>query len=223
MGCCRDILFASIQENSKMTTEEEVQSDESLSEILTSRKNLVVLQKIGTEIETKRNAPQELWASLRDWGVAVATSTPLGLLHDVMEFCLAVFDSLEPNAELEERQRRIIHVNAMAVSLNVRIGATIQKLSGKDNVFLGKWGSVAVTSMIAMRQPDLDVGLILSAFGTFDPELQQVDQPELVLAVWLYSLYTYIFALAHDAVPAGILGIASLCVGLSVREAKGMV
>ena len=32
-----------------------------------------------------------------------------------------------------------------------------------------------------------------------------------------------IFALAHDAVPAGILGIASLGVGLSVREAKGMV
>ena len=196
---------------------------QSSRELMTQQENLAMLQKIGAEIEAKRNAPQELWMSLRSLGVTVATSTPLGLLHDVMEFCLAVFDSLEPNATQEERQKRIDHVNALAVSLNVRIGATIQKLSGKDNVFLGKWGSVAVTSMIAMRQPDLDVGLILSAFGTFDPELQHVDQPELVLAVWSYSLYTYIFALVHGKVPAGILGIASLGIGLSVREAKGMV
>ena len=50
-----------------------------------------------------------------------------------------------------------------------------------------------------------------------------MDQLELVLAVWSYSLCTYIFALAHGIVPAGILGFASLGGGLSVREAKGMV
>lgn len=50
-----------------------------------------------------------------------------------------------------------------------------------------------------------------------------MDRLELAITVWLYSLSMTIFALAHDPVPAVILGIAYLGVGLSVREAKGMV
>jgi len=140
-----------------------------------------------------------------------------GLLREVTEFSFAVFDSLEPNPVLEKRQRRIDHVNVLAVSLNLRIGAAVRSLSEKDKAFLGKWSIVTVTSMIAVRQPNPNVGLILSSFSTFELELQQVDQPELVLPVWLYSLYTTIFTSAHGTIPAGILGLASLGVGLSVR------
>lgn len=53
-----------------------------------------VLQCIGAEIESKQNAPQELWAALRGFLIADAESVPIGLVHDVVEFCLAVFDSL---------------------------------------------------------------------------------------------------------------------------------
>ena len=194
-----------------------------LSEALSSQGNLAVLEKIGAEIEAKRNAPQELWVSLRGFAVADMATVPLGLLHDVLEFCLAVFDSLEPNATREERQKRIAHVDALATPLNLRIGAALKKLSKKDNAFLGAWGAVVVTSMTAMRQPNPNVRLILAPFSAFDSELQRVDQPELAAVVWLYSLYTTIFASAHGTIPGGILGIASLGIGLSVREAKDMV
>ena len=193
------------------------------SDTVSSHGNLAVLQKIAAEIEAKRNASQELWVSLRGFAVADMATVPLGLLRDVMEFCIAVFDSLEPNATLEERQRRIGNVNALAVPLNLRIGVELKKLSEKDNAFLGAWGAVAVTSMTALRQPNPNVRLILAPFSAFDSELQQVDQSELVLAVWLYSFYTTIFASVHGTIPAGILGVASLGIGLSVREVKGMV
>ena len=143
---------------------------------------------------------------------------PIMFPHEPKEF-----DSLEPNATLEERQRRIGNVNALAVPLNLRIGMELKKLSEKDNAFLGKWGAVAVTSMTALRQPNPNVRLILSPFSAFDSERQLVDQPELATAVWLYSLYTTIFALAYGTIPAGILGIASFGLGLSAREVKGMV
>ena len=198
---------------------EEIQRDghQSSRELMVQQENLAVLQKIGTEIEAKYDAPQELWVALRGFAVADASTVCPGLLRDVIEFCLAVFDSIEPNAALEKRQRRIDHVNVLAVSLNLRIGAAVQSLSEKDKAFLGKWSIVTVTSMIAVRQPNPNVGLILSSFSTFELELQQVDQPELVLPVWLYSLYTTIFTSAHGTIPAGILGLASLGVGLSVR------
>ena len=182
-----------------------------------------VLHHIAAEIDAKRNAPQELWEALRGIVVANASPVPLGLLRDVVEFCLAVFDSVEPNVTSGERQMRIDHVNALAVPLNLRIGAELKRLSKKDNAFLGAWGAVVVTSMTAMWQPNPNVRLILAPFSAFDSELQQVDQPELVAAVWLYSLYAAIFGLAHGTIPGGILGIASLGIGLSVREVKGMV
>lgn len=194
-----------------------------LSAILPPRANLAVLQTIVAEIEAKHNAPQELWVSLRGFAVADMSTVPLGLLHDVLEFCLAVFDSVEPNITSEGRQRRIDHVNALAAPLNLRIGAGLKKLSEKDNAFLGAWGGVLVTCMTAMRQPNPNVRLILAPFSAFDSELQKVDQPELVLAVWLYSFYTTIFASVHGTIPGGILGIASLGIGLSIREVKGMV
>ncbi len=51
-----------------------------------------------------------------------------------------------------------------------------------------------------------------------DLERQNVNKEESALAVWLHSRYTTIFVAAHGTVPAGILGIASLGIGLSVRE-----
>ena len=185
--------------------------------------DVIIAQRVCAEIEAKRNAPQELWETLRGFAVADMVTVPLGLLRDVFEFCLAVFDSVEPNITSEGRQRRIDHVNALAAPLNLRIGAELKKLSEKDNAFLGAWGAVLVTCMTAMRKPNPNVRLILAPFSAFDSELQKVDLPELVLAVWLYSFYTTIFVSVHGTIPAGILGIASLGIGLSVREAKGMV
>ena len=54
-------------------------------------------------------------------------------------------------------------------------------------------------------------------------EARQVNNNKMVGAVWLYSFYTTIYALAYGTIPAGILGVASLGIGLSAREAKGMV
>lgn len=206
-----------------ITNEKERTAFQSSSKIMQTQDNLAVLQNISDEIEMKRNAPQELWVSLRGFAVADMATVPLGLLHDVLEFCLAVFDSVEPNITSEERQRRIDHVKALAAPLNLRIGAELKRLSKKDNAFLGAWGAVLVTSMTALRQPNPNVRLILAQFSAFDSELQQVDQPELAAAVWLYSLYTTIFASAHGTIPGGIMGIASLGIGLSIREVKGMV
>ena len=53
--------------------------------------------------------------------------------------------------------------------------------------------------------------------------LWQEHNPESVLAIWLYTLYSTIYASAFSTIPAGVLGIASLGVGLAVREAKEMV
>ena len=176
------------------------------------------LQRIGAEIEAKQNSPQELWESLRCSLVADSVSVSVVWMRDVLEFCLAVFDSLEPNASSEERGRRIAHVNGLAIPLNLQIGQAGKKLTEKDNAFIGRWGIVTGSSMLALRQPDPNLGLILSPFATFDAELQQTDHPELVLSVWLYSLYSAIFALAYGTIPAGILGVASFIIGLVIRK-----
>lgn len=42
-------------------------------------------------------------------------------------------------------------------------------------------------------------------------------------AILQHSLYATIFVSMHGKVPAGILGLVSLGVGLSVHEAKGKV
>ena len=185
--------------------------------------NLAMLQRIGTEIETHSNSPQKLWARLRDFAVANCVRCQTEMLRDVEDFCFAVFDCLEPNVSQDVREQRMIHVGALAVSLNLRIVDTGRRLTASDNAFLVKWNIVAGTSMVAVRQPNPDVGLILSAFASFDSELRQVDDPESVLAIWLYTLYSTIYASAFSTIPAGVLGIASLGVGLAVREAKEMV
>lgn len=180
-----------------------------------------VLQRVGAEFETKQNHPQELWVALRGFLTVNEEFAPVGLVHDVVEFCLAVFDSLEPNATLEERRRRVAHVNGLAVPLNLQIGQASQKLTEKDNAFIGRWSFIICSSMLAMRQPNLNIGLILSPFVTFDMELQQTNHPELALSVWLYSIYTDMFALAHGTIPAGILGVASFVIGL-VTQGTGV-
>ena len=144
----------------------------------------------------------------------------LQLMHDVIKFCLAVFDSLEPNATSEERCRRVAHVNGLAVPLNLQIGQADRKLTEKDNAFIGRWSIVTVSSMLAFRQPNSNARLALSPFVTFDLELQQTDHPELVLSIWLYSLYTFIFALAYGTIQADLLGVVSFCVGLATHNVK---
>ena len=180
--------------------------------------NLAVRQRIGTAIDTYRNSPQELWVGLRDFAVANCVRCQSGLLRDVEDFCFAVFDCLEPNVSREMREQRMIHVGALAVQLNLRIVDAGRRLTASGNAFLVKWNIVAGTSMVAVRQPNPDVGLILSAFASFDSELRQVDDPESVLAIWLYTLYSTIYASAFGTIPAGVLGIASLGVGLAEGE-----
>ena len=94
-----------------------------------------ITQRIVAEVEAKQNEPQELWVSLRGLVVTGKVFAPLGLLHDVIEFCLAVFDSLEPNASFDERQKRVAHAEALAILLNPKMGGMIRGLSAKDNVF----------------------------------------------------------------------------------------
>ena len=171
--------------------------------------------KIGTAIAAHCNSSQELWSSLRDFAVANCVRCQSGLLRDVEDFCFAVFDCLEPNVSQEEREQRMIHVGALTVPLNLQIVDAGRRLTASDNAFLVKWNIVVETSMVAMRQPNPDVGLILSAFASFDSELRLVDDPEQVLAIWLYALYSTIYASAFGTIPAGVLGIASLGVGLA--------
>ena len=180
--------------------------------------NFAVLQRTKTKIETYRNSPQELWVGLRNFAVANCVRCQSGLLRDVEDFCFAVFDCLEPNVSQEMREQRMIHVGALAVPLNFRIVDAGRRLTASDNAFLVKWNIVAGTSMVAVRQPNPDVGLILSAFTSFDSELRQVDNPESVLAIWLYALYSTVYASAFGTIPAGVLGIASLGVGLAAGE-----
>ena len=54
-------------------------------------------------------------------------------------------------------------------------------------------------------------------------DLQQVNELALLASVLLCSFYMTIFVSVHGTIPAGILGIASLGIGLSVCEAKRMV
>ena len=178
----------------------------------------LVMQKIGAEIETRRNPPQELWVVLRDFAVANCARCQSGLLWDVEDFCFAVFDCLEPNVSQEVREQRMIRVGALALPLNLRIIDAGRRLTASDNAFFVKWNIVAGTSMLAMRQPNPDVGSVLSAFASFDSELRLVDDPEQVLAIWLYALYSTIYASAFGTIPAGVLGIASLGVGLAAGE-----
>jgi hypothetical protein len=177
--------------------------------------NHAVLQKIVSAIETYRNSLQELWTRLYDFAVVNCVRSQSGMFRDVEDFCFAVFDCLEPNVSQEVREQRMIHVGALAVPLNLRIVDAGRWLTASDNVFLVKWNIVSGTSMIAMRQPNPDVGSVLSAFASFDSELRQVDNSESVLAIWLYALYSTIYASSFGTIPAGVLGIASLGVGLT--------
>ena len=53
--------------------------------------------------------------------------------------------------------------------------------------------------------------------------VRQVDNDKMVGAVWLHGLYSAIFLTAYGRIPAGVIGLASLGIGLAVRGMKGMV
>ena len=175
-----------------------------------------ITQRIVAEVEAKQNDPQELWVSLRGLVVTDKVFALLGLLHDVVEFCLAVFDSLEPNASFEERQRRVAHAEALAMLLNPKMGGMIKGLSAKDNVFLVKWGVLTGAGMNVWGQRANVLFKDPSTTEAFAAELRQADHEEIVVSIWLYSLYAAIFTLAHGRIPAGVLGLASFGIGLAM-------
>ena len=179
-----------------------------------------LLQRINAKIGEKQNEPQELWASLRFFMVADKAFAPPGLARDVIDFCLAVYDTLEPNAPFDERQKRIAHAEALALSLNPRIGGVVVGLSAKDNAFLVKWGVLTGASMVVLRQQDDTLFMASLAVEALAAELRQVDHGEMVISMWLYSLYSAIFALAHGRIPAGVLGLASFGIGLAMANGE---
>ena len=91
------------------------------------------------EIETHSNSPQKLWARLRDFAVANCVRCRLGVHRDVEDFCFAVFDCLEPNVSQDVRKQRMIHVGALAVSLNLRIVDTGRRLTASCHLCIGIW------------------------------------------------------------------------------------
>ena len=97
---------------------------------------LDVLKRISAEIKAKRNEPQELWASLRHFMVADKAFAPLGLARDVIDFCLAVYDTLEPNAPFDERQKRIALTEAFVLLINPRMGRVVKRLSASFGIGL---------------------------------------------------------------------------------------
>ena len=206
-----------------MTKERESAALQFSSKILQVQDSRVALQMIAAVIETKRNAPQEQWEALRGIVALDTTPVPLGLLHDAIEFCRAVFCSLEPNITPDERNRRVSYAEALAVGLNVRVVAACKGLSGLDNAFLVKWTAITTTTIAVTRQANSDLESVLGMFVPFSAELQQVDHDEEVLAVWLHGLYSTIFLTVYGRIPAGVLGLASLGIGLAVREAKGVI
>ena len=175
-----------------------------------------VFQKINTVIEDNYNSPQALWMSLREFINATAKNIHFGLLHDVINFCLAVFDTLEPDASYEERNQRITRANKLAISLNLQIGELFMIFDKKDNAFLVKWGIITSVNMFEIRKRVKDYISLFSAFDSFPNDLLQVEHEEQVASVWLYFLYSAIFSLAHGTIPAGVLGIASFGIGLSL-------
>lgn len=177
-----------------------------------------ITQRIVAEVESKQNEPQELWVSLRGLVVTGNVLAPLGLLHDVVEFCIAVFDSLEPNVSFDERQRRVVHAEALAMLLNPKMGGMIKGLSAKDNVFLVKWGVFTGAGMIVWRQHANALFKDTIAADAFAAELQQADHEGIVVSVWLYSLYSAIFTFAYGRIPAGVLGLASFGIGLAMAN-----
>ena len=179
-----------------------------------------VLQRVSTEIETYHNSPQALWAALRGFFSVNTKHIHSGLLHDVIDFCLAVFDTLEPNASFEERNQRITYVNQLVLPLNLRIGELFRSFEKKDNAFLVKWSIITSVSMLEIRKKANDFRSVFSAFDSFPNDLQHVEHEEQVVSAWLYSLYSAIFTLAHGTIPAGVLGIASFGIGLSLPVVK---
>ncbi len=181
-----------------------------------------LLRRINEEIEANRNYPQALWESLRCFLVVDVGSMHSGLLRDVLEFCLAVYDTVEPNAPFDEQQKRIAHAEALALSLNPRIGSVLADLSANDNSFLVKWSALTGACMLALRKQANTLKSDLFVFESFVSESRQVDHEELVMSVWLYSLYSAIFTLAHGRIPAGVLGIASFGLGFAISELGDM-
>ena len=54
-------------------------------------------------------------------------------------------------------------------------------------------------------------------------EARQVNNDKMAGAVRLHWLYSTIFLTAYGRIPTGVMGLASLGIGLSVREVREML
>ena len=176
-----------------------------------------MIQRVHSEIVNTKD-PQTLWRFLRSIVTMDKEIPKSELLRDVEEFCLAVFDSLEPDITLEDRDRRVANAEGLAVGLNVGVVDACKGLSERDNAFLVKWTAVTATSLVATRQDNNGIESALGMFVPFWRELQYVDHIEDVLAIWLHRLYSAIFLMAYGRIPAGVVGLASIVIGLVVKR-----
>ena len=118
-----------------MTEEYEPIRNNECSDVL--RDNLHgLLQRIKAKIEAKQKEPQELWSSLRCFMLEDKVFVPPGLLRNVLEFCLTVYDAMEPKAPFDERQKRIALPEAFVLLINPRMGRVVKGLSASFGIGL---------------------------------------------------------------------------------------
>lgn len=175
-----------------------------------------MVEFVREKVMEMANEPQRLWQELRTLILVDKASIQDEVLQEVAEFCLAVYDSCEPNASMAERQLKVARAECRSIPVSQKIGNIVQELTENDYKFLGKWGLVGVVKSVISVLAGQEITTTLLCFEAFTEELNQVDHREKVKAIWLYTLYTYIFVKAHGRIPAGVFGIAAFAVGVTL-------
>lgn len=175
-----------------------------------------MVEFVREKVMEMANEPQRLWQELRTLILVDKASIQDEVLQEVAEFCLAVYDSCEPNASMAERQLKVARAECLSLPVSQKIGNIVQELTENDYKFLGKWGLVGVVKSVISVLVGQEITTTLLCFEAFTEELNQVDHREKVKAIWLYTLYTYIFVKAHGRIPAGVFGIAAFAVGVTL-------
>ena len=175
-----------------------------------------MVEFVREKVAETANEPQRLWKELRTLMLVDKASIQDEVLQEVAEFCLAVYDSCEPNASMDERQLKVARAECLSIPVSQKIGNIVQELTANDNKVLVKWGLVGVGTSVISVLVGQAITTTLLCFGTFTEELNQVDHREKVKAIWLYTLYSYVFARIYGRVPAGIFGIAAFAIGVTL-------
>lgn len=176
-----------------------------------------MVEFVREKVMEMANEPQRLWQELRTLILVDKASIQDQVLQEVAEFCLAVYDSCEPNTSMAERQLKVARAECLSIPVSQKIGSIMQGLTANDYNFLGRWGLVEVVKSVVSVLAGQGITTTLSCFGAFTEELNRVDHHEKVMAIWLYALYSYVFARIYGRVPVGIFGIAAFAVGVTLR------